>query len=470
MSSSHIDKIMRRGVWVAGAIALAQALIFAAGWLTVYEETHEEVAQGVEDVIVKANIAAAKAVTRVLDGLPNVDDETSESWQATQSVIEDLDLGGDGFACVLDSDGNITCHPDIKESPGLREVNLAVELLKNFEGEEQGRIGDAKGEGVIVGLIDSPILGKHYVATFHDPSSQARLMVHQPVSGLEAASAHITSSMLSSMIGITALLVALTASLAMFLTRAHDRTMLRWNGSLEATIEERTEQLVHSHRTVLFGIAKLAEHRDNDTGKHVERMCAYSRILAEEYSRRFGGLQKQWVEDIEIAAAMHDIGKVSIPDSILLKPGKLTQAEFDQMKTHAVVGEKALLAVREESDDTTLLDLGIEIAGSHHERWNGGGYPKGIAGTTIPLSARIVAVADVFDALMSKRVYKPAMPFDEVCDVIRSEKGEHFDPQVVECFEVVALTLKRVHEEHVDAPDPPSIIPFVEAQTIKQSA
>ena len=349
-------------------------------------------------------------------------------------------------------------------------MNFGSEIFTDLQGEEQGRIGDVEDDDVVVGFVDSPIIGKHYVATFRDSNSQARLMVHQPVSGLEAASNHVTSSMLSNMIGVLALLVTLTASLAMLLTRAHDRTMQRWNEGLEATVEERTEQLVHSHRTVLFGIAKLAEHRDNDTGKHVERMCAYSGILAEEYSRRFGGLEQQWVEDIEIAAAMHDIGKVSIPDSILLKPGKLTKEEFDQMKTHAVVGEQALLAVREESDDTTLLDLGIEIAGGHHERWNGGGYPKGISGTEIPLSARIVAVADVFDALMSKRVYKPAMPFDEVCDIIRSEKGEHFDPQVVECFEEVALTLKKIHEDHVDAPEPPSIIPFVEAQAIQQTA
>ncbi|MEM8711447.1 MAG: HD domain-containing phosphohydrolase [Planctomycetota bacterium] len=466
MSTTRMDKIMRRGLLVAGAISFAQALIFAGGWLTVYEETHEEVAKGVEEVIVQANVAAAKAVTRMLDGLPNVDEPDSEAWRATQSVIEGLELGGAGFACVLDSDGHISCHPDIEESPGLRDVNLADELLMSLDGESRGRVGDTVDRDVIVGLIDVPFAGKHYLATFRDPGSQARLLVHQPVSGLEAASAHVTASMLSSMIGITALLVTLTTALAMVLTRAHDRTMKRWNESLETTVKERTAQLVKSHRTVLFGIAKLAEHRDNDTGKHVERMCAYSRILAEDYAVKYGGLDPQWVEDIEIAAAMHDIGKVSIPDSILLKPGKLTNDEFDQMKTHAAVGQEALLAVREEADDTRLLDLGIEIAGSHHERWNGRGYPAGIAGESIPLSARIVAVADVFDALMSKRVYKPAMPFEEVCEIIRSESGEHFDPQVVACFERVAPRLKEIHDHNVDAPEPPSIIPYVEAQAV----
>lgn len=470
MSSNQIERVMRRGLLVAGAISLAQAAIFAGGWFAVYEDTHEEVAKGVEDVIVKSNVAAANAVTKVLDGLPDVEVIGSDGWNKTQSIIEDLELGGDGFACVLDSSGHITCHPDIKDDPGLRAVNLATEMLFGLNGDTLGSVGDSGSGEVTVGLVDLPIVGKHYLATYKDPNSQARLLVHQPVSGLEAASAHVTSSMLTSMLGITVLLVTLTAALAMFLTRAHDKTMRQWNSNLEATVAERSQQLVHSHRTVLFGIAKLAEHRDNDTGKHVERMCAYTRILAEEYVERFGGVSPQWVEDIEIAAAMHDIGKVSIPDSILLKPGKLTAEEFDQMKTHAVVGQEALLAVREEADDTTLLDLGIEIAGAHHERWNGKGYPEGTVGDQIPLSARIVAVADVFDALMSKRVYKPAMPFEEVCDIIRSESGEHFDPAVVQCFESVAPRLAKIHESHMDAPEPPSIIPFVEAQALTEPA
>ena len=466
MTAHRVEKFMRQGLLVAGAISLAQALIFAGGWFAVYQATHEEVANGVEEVIVQANVAAAQAVTRMLDGLPNVDEKGSEDWLATQSVIENLDLGGDGFACVLDSDGNISCHPDIKKSPHLSDVNLANQLLMDLEGENRRKIADAKGNNVIVGLMDSPLGGKHYLATIHDPQTNARLLVHQPVSGLEAASSHVTASMLTSMVGMTVVLIALTASLAMLLTRAHDHTMKRWNNDLEATIEKRTEQLVRSHRTVLFGIAKLAEHRDNDTGKHVERMCAYSKILAEEYALQFGGISPQWIEDVEIAAAMHDIGKVAIPDSILLKPGKLTKDEFEQMKSHAEIGEQALLAVREKADDTALLDLGIEIAGGHHERWNGQGYPKGIAGEQIPLSARIVALADVFDALMSKRVYKAAMPFEEVCDIIRSESGKHFDPQVVECFEKMAPTLKTVHEQHIDAPNPPPVLPFVESREV----
>ncbi len=466
MKSNRVERFMRQGLLVAGAISLAQALIFAGGWLVVYQATHKEVAKGVEEVIVQANVSAARAVTRMLDGLPNVDEKGSDAWLRTQSVVENLNLGGDGFACVLDSDGNIACHPDIKDSPQLSRINLADHLLLNLEGEDPRQISETNGNDVIVGLIDSPFGGKHYLATVHDPNTQARLLVHQPVSGLKAASSHVTASMLTSMVGITALLITLTASLAMFLTRAHDRTMKRWNDSLEETVEERTEQLVQSHRTVLFGIAKLAEHRDNDTGKHVERMCAYSRILAEDYASQFGGVTSQWVEDLEIAAAMHDIGKVAIPDSILLKPGKLTKDEFEQMKAHAAIGEQALLAVREKSEDTNLLDLGIEIAGGHHERWNGQGYPKGIAGRRIPLAARIVAIADVFDALMSKRVYKPAMPFEEVCELIRSESGEHFDPQVVECFERVALTLKSVHESLIDLAEPPPALPFVESQGV----
>lgn len=451
-------------------IGLAQAAAFAVGSFLLYESTHEEVASSVEDVVVQSNIAAAEAIVRVLDGIPSVDEKGSDSWERTQRVIENLDLGGDGFACVLDSDGHIACHPDIREQPGLREINLADSLVADLSGEPVGKLRDVVPGAVVRGMVDFGFDGKHYLATIVDSESGAQLLVHQPVSGLTAASAHVTSSMLANMLCFGGLVVALTAILALLLVRAHDRTMMRWNTDLERVVDERTAQLVESHRTILFGIAKLAEYRDNDTGLHVERMCAYSGVVAGEYQRRFGNVEDQWVEDLGLAAAMHDIGKVSIPDAILLKPGKLTDEEFGRMRRHTTVGEEALEAVRAKVDDTRLLDLGIEIAGGHHERWDGTGYPRGLAAEFIPLSARIVAVADVFDALMSKRVYKEAMPFEEVCQIIREGSGSHFDPNVVACYEAVADELRRIHAQLQDGKGPASPLPHVEDRSAQPAA
>ena len=459
---SRVERILRRGPLVAALVGLAQAAAFAVGWVLVYQDTHVEVARTVEDVVVQSNVAAAEAVVRALDGIPSVDERGSASWERTQRVVEDLVLGGDGFACVLDSEGRIACHPDIREQPGLRDVRLADTLVASLSGEALGPLGDLAPGTVTRGVGDFGLEGKHYLATLVDPDSGAQLIVHQPVSGLTAASAHVTSSMLTSMLGFGGLVVALTALLATLLVRAHDRTMVRWNTGLERIVDERTAQLVESHRTILFGIAKLAEYRDNDTGLHVERMCAYSAVIAREYQRRFGGVEDQWVDDLGLAAAMHDIGKVSIPDAILLKPGKLTAEEFGRMRRHTTVGEEALQAVREKVDDTRLLDLGIEIAGGHHERWDGTGYPRGLAAEFIPLSARIVAVADVFDALMSKRVYKDAMPFEGVRRIVREGSGAHFDPDVVACFEAVADELGRIHAELQDGGGPASPLPHVE--------
>jgi response regulator RpfG family c-di-GMP phosphodiesterase len=193
-------------------------------------------------------------------------------------------------------------------------------------------------------------------------------------------------------------------------------------------------------------------------------MSAYTGAIAREYQRQFGGLEPQWIEDLELAASMHDIGKVAVPDRILLKPGRLTEDEFAEMKVHSAVGEEALIAVREQVDDPHLLDLGIEISGGHHERWDGTGYPRGLAGEKIPLAARIVAVADVFDALMSKRVYKPAMPYEQVVETIRAGRGTHFDPRVVDSFEAVCGVLAVIHSRLQDGPGPRSPLPHAESR------
>jgi putative two-component system response regulator len=463
MPPALLDAVLRRALLVALLVGGVQALVLAFGWLLIYQYTHERVAGGVEEVIVQANVAAAEAVIESLGGVLEVGEFGSPQWERAQAVVEKLELGGGGFACVLDDEGLVLCHPDIRGEPGLRSVNLGAEGLMPLAGGEGTPLSQINGAGVVTGMLEHPIFGKHYIATRRTEGGDARLLIHQPVSGLEAASRQVTRGLVGRMRAVGGAVVALTVLLALAFLRAHYRALPRWNQNLEATVVDRTAELLLTHRAILFGIAKLSEYRDNETRLHVERICAYSATLAREMQRRGAPVDDQWIEDIELAASLHDIGKVGIPDTILLKPGRLTVEEFAHMKHHAAIGEETLRAVRERISDCPLLDMGVEIAGGHHEHWDGGGYPRGLCGEAIPLSARIVALADVFDALMSKRVYKPAFPFDEVEMMIEKGRGTHFDPAVVDAFVAVAPELlairRRMNDETGSEDFAPAALP-----------
>jgi len=187
----------------------------------------------------------------------------------------------------------------------------------------------------------------------------------------------------------------------------------------------------------ILALAKLAEHRDPETGAHLERVQCFCRLTCEAlagsspYARH---ITRSFVETIVRSSPLHDIGKVGIPDHILLKPGKLTPEEFEIMKRHAKIGGDTIRALIEQGRRQSFLQMGMEIAYHHHEKWNGSGYPEGLAGEAIPLSARILALADVYDALTTRRVYKPPMPHAEAVRIITEGNGTHFDPTVVAAF------------------------------------
>ncbi|WP_169911705.1 HD-GYP domain-containing protein [Clostridium oryzae] len=190
----------------------------------------------------------------------------------------------------------------------------------------------------------------------------------------------------------------------------------------------------------ILALAKLAEARDEDTGEHIERMKAYSKLIAKllyNKSSYKAQLSLAFIDQIEKFSPMHDIGKVGVRDSILLKPGKLTEEEYEEMKKHTIFGGRVLRAAEENilKSGKSMFSMGIEIAEDHHEKWDGTGYPNGKSGQDIPLSARIVAVADVFDALTSKRSYKEPFSFEESFDFILKMSGKQFDPEIINIFE-----------------------------------
>lgn len=185
-----------------------------------------------------------------------------------------------------------------------------------------------------------------------------------------------------------------------------------------------TQELKEAYLDTIFRLSVAAEYKDDDTAVHIHRMSRYSAILAEGL-----GLSNAEVESIRYASPMHDIGKLGVPDAILMKPGKLTPAEFKEMQNHTVFGAKIL-----ENAKAELLKVSETIALTHHEKWDGSGYPRGLKGESIPLSGRIVALADVFDALTTKRCYKPAFSLEDSMKIIKEGTGRHFDPKVAQAF------------------------------------
>ena len=229
--------------------------------------------------------------------------------------------------------------------------------------------------------------------------------------------------------------------------RVHNALLMKsYRDDLEHKVQQRTQELLHAQQEVVHCLARAAEYRDNETGQHVIRVSRYVEIIAREL-----GLPANTVALMKQAATLHDMGKVGISDSVLLKPGKLTDEEFGEMKKHCEYGadicshsidgsvnmpkEHQSIGIRLlENCTSPLLKMATSIAATHHEKWDGSGYPNGLSGEQIPMEGRITAVADVFDALSSKRPYKEAFPIEKCIAILKEGRSQHFEPQLVDLF------------------------------------
>jgi len=218
------------------------------------------------------------------------------------------------------------------------------------------------------------------------------------------------------------------------------RYIYEQNQSLDALVRERTSELLRTRLQVVQKLGRASEFRDNETGKHIIRVSFTAALLAEKL-----GWGKAEGEILLHATPMHDLGKIGIPDAILLKPSKLDDAEWEIMKTHTAIGAHIL-----EGEDSELLKIASEIAISHHERWDGSGYPRGLAGEDIPQSGRIVSLADVFDALTSSRPYKKAWTIEAATQYIIDNQGTHFDPALVRIFRDSLTEILAIRDAHAD--------------------
>jgi putative two-component system response regulator len=244
--------------------------------------------------------------------------------------------------------------------------------------------------------------------------------------------------------------------------KRHQDEMKCYSSSLEDAVRHRTAELEASRRDILHCLARAAEYRDDDTGHHVMRVGRYAKIIAEGL-----GMDAEYADQIEQAAQLHDVGKIGVPDDILRKPGRLTEAEFELMRKHSSFGKRVLqrmspdeeVALRHHADigakvlaigRSPVLDMATRIALTHHEWWNGSGYPLRLQGEDIPIEGRITAVADVFDALSTKRCYKEAFPIEKCFQIMEEERGTHFDPKVLDAFIKMRPAIVEVQLQYAD--------------------
>ncbi len=211
----------------------------------------------------------------------------------------------------------------------------------------------------------------------------------------------------------------------------------QYQSQLEQEVRDRTNEIRQVREEVSLMLVSVSEFRDMDTGAHVRRMGLYAEALAVEL-----GWGREIADDLRLVAPMHDVGKIGVPDSVLLKPGRLTDEEFEVIKGHASIGASIL-----NRHDLPLLDLAGEIALSHHERWDGSGYPHGRVGESIPRAARLVAIVDVYDALVHDRVYRAALPEEEAIAIMKKGRGSHFDPAIFDVFVELLPDLRRIRQQ-----------------------
>ncbi len=246
------------------------------------------------------------------------------------------------------------------------------------------------------------------------------------------SSSYIYVILVTSFDGVENVVEGLNAGADDFLTKPLQPEELR----MRLRVGERILSL-ESRDVIIFALAKLAESRDPQTGAHLERMREYCRVLVEELSswnKYSDEIDGEYVQLVYMTSPLHDIGKVGIPDSVLLKPGKFTAEEFEIMKQHTLIGGQTLGAAVRLHPEAQFLRMAYDIAMTHHERFDGRGYPQGLKGEEIPLCGRITALADVYDALTTRRVYKPKMSHEETRDMLVEGNGKHFDPDVVQAF------------------------------------
>jgi response regulator RpfG family c-di-GMP phosphodiesterase len=362
----------------------------------------------------------------------------SSGWARLQALCEQMHVPYDGFASVMRLDtGALACHSRLSDDPALLRTFPGRQPLVHEAGVSP-IISAVRGAGETGDLVAAgrvELDGRLYEASLLAlPQLNAVLAIQQSNESIDQNAADLIQPLFQVGMVITAAVVGATSMLTMFLVSRFESTLTTLNSSLAREVDERTHSLVRTRNAVVFGLAKLSESKDKDTAGHLERIRSYVTFLASEMAKTNAEITHHYVANLAVASALHDIGKVGVPDAVLLKVGRLTPSERRAMQMHAELGGECLAAIQRQLGDDDFLELGQQVALSHHEQWDGSGYPRGLQGKDIPLAARIVALADVYDALTSHRPYRPALSHAEAREWIVAQYGTQFDPEVVEAF------------------------------------
>lgn len=356
--------------------------------------------------------------------------------EAVQTLAEKINLDEQGYGIIFDNTGLVIAHSDSRQK-GLNYLESEDEQLRNlvknvYEADEKYFEMDLDGEHCTV--FSSMVRDTWYT-----------VMVVRNEELFKPLRVTLLRNILLSLL-IFAIVFYFCRDSYRQKKRASEYAERIWDYKqtledrvLEQTreIKEQTTKLVAMQQGVIEGMATLIESRDGNTGMHVLNTKEYVSMMVHymyDHHMDEDEIDLEYIENICNAASLHDVGKIKIPDTILNKPGRFTPEEYEIMKTHSAIGGEIIAGILGKEADPKLLQISRDIATYHHEKWNGGGYPDGLSGKDIPLCARIMAVADVFDALVSKRVYKEGMPSQAAFEILEKDAGTHFDPELVQVF------------------------------------
>lgn len=408
------------------ALALTvQALAIVGGLCVVLLPVHSRLQWLTRERITSQNVAESHRLVVAADRVSRELDTSEPAWQdAIQSILATTLFPAQARTFIFTGDGRIIANTGPLTHADARLIDTSITL----DGRTQ-RIKDAQPDATLIGTAEDGAW-----LFVHRLPNRGMLAVKQDADRLASALDQTSRMLLGWTLAGLVIMMTLGGLFVHRIVRRQQRSLEARNNDLAITLDKRLSQGLSARTALILGLAKLADFRDTDTGSHLERICAYCEVLARQLKPSHREINDTWIAHLLPAASLHDIGKVGVPDAVLLKAGKLTPTERKLVERHTYMGADTLIAIRAEMGDDELLDLAIQIALCHHERWDGSGYPLGIHGDQIPLSARIVALADVYDALTSRRVYKLALTHEKATDIIREMSGTHFDPQIVNAF------------------------------------
>ncbi len=432
-------RITRRTLLVS-ALLLGQlaCLLFALLWFGAWLE------RGLgnlvaERILISSQMTASQIVKTTQ--LMGIEDTTpgSPDWERLQKLVEDSRLSFGGYLCLIDADdGELLCHPLLRTKPADATSEYDAILA---EIDRENHLATSKLPPGWSRMHD----GSYMLDPIALPWLNARLYVIQPEEPVRTAILAFIIRVRAIGTVVIVVVVIISALVTLVIAQRYESRMTQINRGLESQVAHRSAELLRSRDAVIFGLAKLAESRDGETGEHLERIARYTEVLARQISlAQTPGGDEKWVQTLASTAVLHDIGKVGIPDAVLRKPSALTDEERQTIEKHPLIGGETLKEIKRRWGEDPFLVTAGQVCYGHHERWDGTGYPAGLKGEAIPMAARIVALADVYDALTSERAYKDAVPHEKARQMITEASGTQFDPMVVQAFIAVEGRFREI--------------------------